>query len=184
MSITMNRLIILEGPDECGKTTLGLQLARYFNGVYIHATASKSLFSALPDYHNSLLEIAQANLELGKDVIMDRFWPSEHCYGPLFRCNSGYSEHGWKLHERIIKLNHIYIFCMAYSAWGRYEKGHIDPAHSVLSKKQYMEVWGNYITLSSELLKLGSTVAHYNLDFDGMEENVPTFLAYVKQLTS
>lgn len=174
------KLIIIEGPDECGKTTLARTLAIALNGVALHSTASKALFQALPDYHKNILDNCEQNVELGRTVILDRFWPSEVAYGlKMFRSDSNYDLVADKLHERIKKLNYLYVFCFSPGSWNRYKQGHVDPAHS-LTKDQYCEIWKSYERLHDNMKKLGDNVLLYIFDHDGTEESLPHYINLVR----
>jgi thymidylate kinase len=180
----MSRLIILEGPDECGKSTLAGNIARYFNGVSFHSTASKKLFPALEDYHRNILDNARENMSNGHVVVLDRFWPSEIAYGTkLFRPDSGYEAIAEQIHAEVVKENYLYVFCFSRHAWSRYKRGHTDPAHS-LTEEQYRKVWKNYTEIYTVLKSLGANLIQYILEEDGMEEEQLTrFMQYVKELT-
>jgi thymidylate kinase len=79
----MSRLIILEGADGSGKTTLALDVATRFGANYVHhgpypgltgdALARRYAVSALPAVLDESL------------VVMDRCWISEMPYGLAFR---------------------------------------------------------------------------------------------------
>lgn len=123
------KLIILEGPDGVGKSTLGRWLARRFNGFYFHATATKALIPAMRDYQINLMENIEENVKLGRCVIMDRFWPSELIYGSVFRPDN---PHGFSYREievRCDDLDTIYVCCESDTAVARHEAGHKDPKH-------------------------------------------------------
>jgi thymidylate kinase len=180
----MKRLIILEGPDECGKSTLAGNIARYFKGVQLHSTASPKLFPALEDYHKNILANAVDNMENGLTVVLDRFWPSEVAYGcKLFRPESEYQLVAEALHTEVVKHNYLYIFCFSTQGWNRYKKGHVDPAHS-LTLEQYLQVWKNYQEIRDILMKLGVNTIPYILEEDGLDETkLAKFMSYVEALT-
>lgn len=181
----MSKLIILEGPDCCGKTQLSHNLARFFKGMIFHCTASPALFPALPDYHRNIMDNVDTNIELGNTVILDRFWPSEMAYGvKLFRPNSGYGEIATELFNKTQKHNCIYIFCFSSMGWNRYKVGHNDPAHS-LSREEYDQIWENY-KYTYELLKSGDTkTALYSIEDDGDDHvKLATFLGTVNAILS
>lgn len=75
-------IIILEGPDGSGKTTLAEQLHKQTGYMLLHRshstdTGATSLFD----------EYAQV-IRSGKNCIMDRSWYSEMVYGPIMRDKS------------------------------------------------------------------------------------------------
>lgn len=178
------RVIILEGPDECGKTTLAFNLARFFHCSVWHSTACKELFPALPPYHKNIMDNIRDNLLIGNSVVLDRFWPSEVAYGKLFRPDSGYGAFADSFHNEIKKLNYLYVFCMSPSSWGRYKQGHVDPAHS-LTREQYRKVWDNYTEIYNGMKNRGEKCLLYVLDTDGthVPEQHAQFLGVINELT-
>ncbi len=172
------RLIIIEGPDECGKSTLSMALARALGGVVLHSTASKMLFPALPDYHKNIMENVERNItELGHIIILDRFYHSELAYGELFRPHSEYLVDGMPYHlfDRVSQLPHLFIFCFSHGGWGRYALGHTDPAHS-LKRSEYEHVWQRY----EELAGQETNVLTYLLEKDGTDMGMVNFIQTVR----
>jgi thymidylate kinase len=137
-------LIILEGADCCGKTTLGKFLSQEWGAFYFHATASPKLFDALEDYHHNIMDNIEDNIAHGP-VVMDRFWPSEEVYGSMFRPNSQYNlrKVGMDIHQRIVALSGVYIHCESLRAPLVYSQNHKDPAHA-LSQEQFKTVQEKY----------------------------------------
>lgn len=84
----MKRVIIIEGPDNIGKTTLANQLAKEFNGVVKHSAAPKKKGAAALDEQRKKLARTLAEVEEGDDPqleIWDRSIIGEAVYGPLYR---------------------------------------------------------------------------------------------------
>ena len=160
----------MEGPDECGKTTLAKAMALENNGVYLHSTATPALFPALMDYHRSILENVKANLEMGRDVILDRFWPSEYVYGlNLFRPHSGYSPS--EMMQAVEELHGKYVYCFSRKGLERYRKGHVDPAHS-LTDEQYRRVYACYTQCYHQQMVRDSKSCHiYIMEQDAATDN-------------
>lgn len=104
--------VIIEGPDCTGKTTLSNYLARFFGSVFLfHATAQGKLPVAMADYQSNILDNCEVAQELGQAVVLDRHWPSEHVYGPIFRPGNPHGFDGGKYERRISGMGGIYIFC-------------------------------------------------------------------------
>lgn len=181
----MSYLIILEGPDCCGKTQLAHNLARFFKATYFHATASPALFPALPDYHRNLMENVDINIELNNTVVLDRFWPSEIAYGVnLFRPDSDYAKTGHEMFLRTQKHKCIYIFCFSTNGWKRYSVGHTDPAHS-LNREQYEKIWVSYANTYDYLQRLGVLTASYSIEENGDDHiKLATFLGTINDTLS
>ncbi len=92
-------IIVLEGPDCSGKTTLGQALHKEFNGKfkYIHNSLDRGqlvwrnedgkIIKKYKDLYHSHID----SLRLHKNAIVDRLWPSELIYGNVFRGGTQYN---------------------------------------------------------------------------------------------
>lgn len=149
MSIPYNpRLVILEGADGVGKSTLGRHLAKQYDGFYFHATATKSLIPAMRDYQQNLLENVQENVAAGRTVVLDRFWPSELVYGTVFRPENPYGFSYTELEDACSKLGAIYICCFSSTAIERHKivkdaKHPYDDSSFAKVYALYEEFWSN-----------------------------------------
>jgi thymidylate kinase len=76
-------VVILEGPDAVGKTTLAQEFQRRVGARYIHMTLRKNLFA----YQIASLRLA-LKLSYHHPVIIDRHWPSENVYAGVYRGGS------------------------------------------------------------------------------------------------
>ena len=102
-------LVILDGPDGVGKTTLGKELAERFGGKYFHLTYrfKKNMFA----YHTAVLYRA-ARLSTTQLVVIDRLWLSEICYANAYRGGSQWPLM-WRMMERVIhKICGIHVVCL------------------------------------------------------------------------
>lgn len=77
----MNRVIILEGPDGGGKTTLGAQIALALGVGITNHGSYKGEQQIWKHYFDSLLPAYSGK----RDVILDRCWLAEPIYGQVFR---------------------------------------------------------------------------------------------------
>lgn len=101
-------IIILEGPDGCGKTTLAKHLCKTFKLDYKHEGPPSTNKSAY-DHYSDLLEDAH-----GKRVIFDRFALGELVYGPILRGISRLDANDWALMKcRMADVDAIQIACVA-----------------------------------------------------------------------
>jgi len=84
--MSKNHLIILDGPDFSGKSTLANDLMQRFrNHVYIHCAVTNDIYAL----HSAAIENA-IRLSENFTVIIDRLHYSELIYGPIFRNGTSY----------------------------------------------------------------------------------------------
>ena len=82
------RIIILEGPDGCGKTNIGQELSRRTGIPYFKPTLEREMwknntFKTALEYDQPY--IAQFLKQVGCSVIMDRAYPSEWVYSQVYK---------------------------------------------------------------------------------------------------
>jgi thymidylate kinase len=165
----MKRLIILEGIDCTGKTTLAAAIAKQLNAVRLKCTASPDLFIGLQDYHKNMLHNAKLNLE-NSVVVMDRFWPSEVAYGAVMRPNLPYDNS--VIEKAVLELDHVYVLCTDTDAGERYfnEVNRDDPAHK-LTPEQFDKIEHNYIQIFKTMENREDTqVVLYSMTVEGKDE--------------
>ena len=106
-------IFIIEGPDGAGKTTL----ANKFTGYPIkHFKAPED-----PIEEAKMFSVYWELLRTHNNIVIDRAWPSEKVYGPIFR------EHTFITDEMQLKLEYafkekiMYIYCTGDPAvmWNR-----------------------------------------------------------------
>lgn len=108
----MKGIIIIEGADACGKTTLAKRLAFDYNGIIFHQTYRFK--NKIPLYHLAILRKA-LKLSKKKLVILDRLHISEYIYGKIYRNEQRWP---WMLNtfNRICQeLNIPIIICLPHS---------------------------------------------------------------------
>ena len=103
-------IIILDGPDGTGKTTLARMLCKKLDATYLHLTYrwKKKIF----DYHTAAIRYAA---RLNRPVIIDRWWPSEAVYAKAYRGGSDWPLQG-RMCDRIArKFGAVYVYCLPES---------------------------------------------------------------------
>jgi nicotinamide riboside kinase len=107
----MTGIIVLEGPDCTGKSTLAKAIVEKFNGTYIHATWSKDLDRVMWEYH---LELVDRAVRESKDrvVVIDRLWLSEAIYGRIYRGGSKIPHEGRMLDRILRAYGTLNIVCL------------------------------------------------------------------------
>lgn len=79
----MKRLTIFEGPDGSGKTTLAYAFTRATQATLIHhGSYLNTPDDLLADVYGMSMDLAVSQMS---DVVLDRCWLSEPCYGPVMR---------------------------------------------------------------------------------------------------
>lgn len=166
-------LIILDGVDCTGKTTLAGLIAEKLIAVQLKCTASPAMFQGLHDYHMNMLHNAKLNLDLGQRVVMDRFWMSEVCYGPVM----GRPEYdSSSICRELVKLDRVYVFTDTSKAGEDYANGmdDFDPAHH-LTPLQFRQIRSNYYNVFESERNI-SRVENYDYTKQGSGEQLEAFI--------
>jgi thymidylate kinase len=105
----MRGIILLEGSDCTGKTTLAKNLVERHGAHYIHLTYrfEDKMFT----YHLAALHRA-IKLSQKQLVIIDRLWLSECIYAHVFRGGTKWPEMGRMLDRILRRFGTIYVFCI------------------------------------------------------------------------
>lgn len=101
----MPGLIVIEGPDGAGKTTLAEMIVNKTHGVYLHGTYTEDPYQ----HHLGLLKAAVTALDAGETVVMDRHWISECIYGQVMRGGVGYGTCARMFHRHLMFLGAQYV---------------------------------------------------------------------------
>ena len=101
-------IIILEGPDGSGKTTLANTIHRQTGYQLLHRSHKTDANAT------SLFDEYAQVIKSGKNVIMDRSWYSEMVYGPVMRKSSAITyPQMYELERLAAKNGAIIIHCTA-----------------------------------------------------------------------
>ena len=113
----MKGLIIVDGCDGTGKTTLAQAICNRYNGVYMHNTYRWKDKMYL--YHTAALHRA---LKLSKTrlVVIDRLWMSEAIYAEVYRGGSPWPHMG-RMIDRIVR-KHAGMYIIGLSPQGHKER--------------------------------------------------------------
>jgi hypothetical protein len=164
----MNKLIIVEGPDCCGKTTLAEGIRDRYGAIIIKARGDQELWPDMTAYHDDLLDEAEVALDYNH-VVLDRHWISELVYRAVINEHTVTTKFAReadynfvRLQKRIADLGGLYILCRpTLSSFVRHEQKK-DPNHPY-SDEQYAHIVGRYLLWFSRMMTLPNVV-HYNLD--------------------
>lgn len=160
------KLIILEGPDGVGKSTLGKFLANALGGFYFHATATKALIPAMRDYQENLMDNIEDNAAAGRIIVMDRFWPSELIYGAVFRPDNPHGFSFMDIKQRCDKLHALYVVCFSESTLERHAVKK-DPKHPY-EDQDFVEVVRRY-QIFWKNNQLNPDFIRYDMETDGRD---------------
>src|SRR4051812_32135439 len=147
-------IILIDGPDGAGKTTLAEEFAKKYDTVYLHQRYRwrNKMFA----YHTSALRKAVRLASRGKLAIVDRQWPFELIYGQVYRGGSTIPHEGRFMDRVFLKHAALHILCI-----GKPEI--IEKRHAQLSQVRHED----YITGMREVaqayvdLAFGSTDKKY-----------------------
>lgn len=187
-------LILLEGPDGVGKTTLAKAIVEKYDGHYMHMTYrwKNKMFT----YHAAGLNRA-AKLSREKLVVLDRQWMSEEAYAQIYRGGS-LIPHAGRMHQRVLnKLAAVTVVCLP-GDWGTYQD-----RFNVLTKERvemyepdermmavarwYDALWhGKYMhrdwvgygpdLANAGGLNMKNGFARYTIESDGSPSRMPKFI--------
>lgn len=181
----MKGLIILEGADGTGKTTLAKALCERFNGHYIHNTYRWP--KKMPLYHTAALHRA-IKLSQTQLVVIDRLWMSEAIYAEVYRGGSPWPHMGRMLDRIVRKHAGLYIICNR-------PEGHSEKFDQLRAEREemydnvdnvaqrYEELfWGGFNSLDNGYCQQLSVrgmqgrddVMEYRIDVQG--RNIPVFI--------
>lgn len=113
-------IIIIEGPDGSGKTTLAEKLHKQTKYPIVHMSQPKT-----EDEKKRMLGEYLQMVRNGKNMIFDRCWYSEMAYGPVMRGGSAISYPDmYMLEEQLAKAGAIIIYATGPKAalWQRCQK--------------------------------------------------------------
>lgn len=101
-------MIILEGADGTGKTTLANAIAHKLNGMVLHAGFDKRW--DIRQYHSAIITSAYFYENAGCPTIIDRWTVSEEVYGRVFRGGAAYDTAAM-MKDACISYDPILIYC-------------------------------------------------------------------------
>jgi predicted ATPase len=153
-------IIILEGPDGSGKTTLAKKLVSQTGFKYIH--------KSYPKTQEEMDNMTQDYLDLintGDNMIIDRSWYSEIVYGPILRSRSNVSQEQALMLEQAVATRGGLIILALWIISGTVAELEVkNLLKTTILLKKYANVITGYLLMgyiSSQL---------YNMKFLGKQE--------------
>lgn len=177
------KIFIVEGPDNCGKSTLAKEIAKRVGGNYWHMTSGPGLddHRAMSRYQLDALKNAEINLELGNTTVFDRHWPSDQVYGLELRDRPSLDFDQMMMES--MRLRIVFVFCHRHNAVKEHEKNQ-DPDHPYDSES-YARIVDGYRDLHRlmEVEIPDARVVGYHLDnFIGRPSQLDAFITGLKGL--
>lgn len=120
-------LIVIEGPDKTGKTTLAKAIAKKLGYEYVHFSAPKG--SPADEYIDFLLK-------LKKPTVCDRFHLGELVYGPMFRGKAGITPLELVTIERLMRLKQTILIHAVTNMTLANQRLLVSKDHEVVDTKQ------------------------------------------------
>lgn len=121
-------IIVLEGPDGAGKSTLAEMFTRRHDAHVIHLGSRHAKRAYL--YNWAVLEKAIKLHMEGKMVVLDRMWLSEHVYGSVFRPGDAKIDLGRLMHRVLLTYGAIHIVCTGPTdELVKHQRANLDPDH-------------------------------------------------------
>ena len=101
-------IIVVEGADGSGKTTLARHLVEAHGARSMHSR----IWRDCARWHRGIVRRAVRLSVAGQTVCLDRIWPSELIYGPIFRGHCYADEVAEELDDAIRMVPHAYVLCV------------------------------------------------------------------------
>lgn len=146
-------IIIVEGPDGTGKTSLAKWICAEKGGIYFHCDGNVPLFGAMREYLTNVLDNLEWTIkyvDFGRPfyVVLDRHWPSEWVHVPILRPHVIMS---WveEVRERLAKLGAIYVMCQCEEAESHYLSSETRP----YDQATYQKITARYRDLEADIAR-------------------------------
>lgn len=110
----MTGIIILDGPDACGKSTLQQEFVTRHGAYPIHLTYPAPDGLTMWEYQTREMMHA-ISMSATRLVVVDRHWISEKIYAKVFRGRSPWPQMGRMMHRVWMKHSAVYVLCLPAS---------------------------------------------------------------------
>ena len=126
-------IILLEGADGCGKTTLANKLVKDYGAVYHHCSVTDNIYQL----HKKTVEACLADNK--RLHVIDRLYPSERVYSSVFRSGESYDTDHFAT-----TFEHKLVWCNIPVA--NFVEHHVKFAEREMYKTNMMDVYLAYQT--------------------------------------
>lgn len=154
-------IIVLEGPDGAGKTSLAKSFCEYTGAKYLHLTYRWK--DKMHLYHYAAIRTA-ALMAQHQPVVVDRWWPSEIVYADAYRGGSKFTKYYFKLEHVARMLGAVYVVCLPHD-----RERYLEHYHVLKTKRDEMynegleRVYDGYEMLYDEFFSLREDVIRYDM---------------------
>jgi thymidylate kinase len=173
-------IIILDGPDGSGKTTLAEYYIKQYGARRIHLTYRwvNNMF----EYNTAAVDYAARLAAQGELVIIDRLWMSEIVYDLAYRGQHKNPGLGRMIDRMVLKYSGIYVICLPVNT--REYLSHFDrlkdsrlELFSTMEKAyfEYDKIWNNCIQ------EKWPHAFRYDFMDGNMEQDAEMYLEYMLQ---
>lgn len=107
---TQQSIVIFEGHDKSGKSTIAKELSKRFNVPYFKVQRDKYRWDPNANLDYGTEQITQFLEQTGHSVILDRFHGSDYMYNRLFKRETR-DEKVFDIDERLSNLNTFIVLC-------------------------------------------------------------------------
>lgn len=166
-------IIVLEGPDGVGKTSLGTALTKYLGAKYLHLTYR---FKDRMDlYHSAAIRLCVRWADK-QPVVLDRWWISEILYAEAYRGGSPFIKRHFMLEEIANQTGLTYVVCLPedrdrYFQYYLEEKARRTAADIARDPPEGVEkVYDLYVDFYNKYLQYKENVMRYDL-FQNFNDN-------------
>ncbi len=107
----MKGIIVLDGPDGTGKSTLAQKFVTDHGAKLFHQTYRFK--KCIPAYHEAMVRRAEKVVEQGGLAVLDRLWITEAVYAAVFRGGTTWPQYTYDMAARIKELGGVTVLCLA-----------------------------------------------------------------------
>lgn len=181
----MNRLIVVEGPQGTGKTTLANYLRESIPGSNLYRLSGQKDKSITGrdisiKMYDALLDYLKAMEDVPMDLVFDRTFFTEEVYARLGYKDYSFTDNYYKLVDRFVDLNYEKYFINLYLENTDIFKERLDREHhdyQAFSVQSSIDQQNTYKELASELSTRGVNVENLAMDnFDEAYDKVKRLL--------
>lgn len=158
----MSIVILLEGVDGCGKTTIAQKLIDKYKFSYIHLSKLKEN-QDIYSYYDNILNVIKYNKNLQNDIILDRGYLTNIVYCNLFNDDKQI------INEHLIKLHNLI------------DLGIIGLPNKKLYLEDYENIKQNRVELYDNMVEVYSEFEKLWLGQSNLKTNNQEFIDYINK---